>query len=131
MATDLKDLAISYWRMERWVNNINAERKMAANSALRTIKKYLDSNGIEILDLLGNTYDPGMAVDVINNDVPDGADESKIVISEMIKPVIIKDGTVIQFGQVSIGLTVKNQLKIKLKLKKVIILGICRRNLLS
>ena len=42
MATDLKDLAISYWRMERWVNNINAERKMAANSALRTIKKYLD-----------------------------------------------------------------------------------------
>ena len=115
MATDLKDLAISYWRMERWVNNINAERKMAANSALRTIKKYLDSNGIEILDLLGNTYDPGMAVDVINNDVPDGADESKIVISEMIKPVIIKDGTVIQFGQVSIGLTVKKPIENKVK----------------
>lgn len=115
MATDLKDLAISYWRMERWVNNINAERKMAANSALRTIKKYLDSNGIEILDLLGNTYDPGMAVDVINNDVPDGADESKIVISEMIKPVIIKDGTVIQFGQVSIGLTIKKPIENKVK----------------
>lgn len=115
MATDLKDLAISYWRMERWVNNINAERKMAANSALRTIKKYLDSNGIEILDLLGNTYDPGMAVDVINNDVPDGVDESKIVISEMIKPVIIKDGTVIQFGQVSIGLTVKKPIENKVK----------------
>ena len=115
MAADLKDLAVSFWRMERWVNNANVERKMAATSALRTIKKYLDSNGIEVLDLTGNVYDPGMAVDVINNDAPGNADKDKVIISEMIKPVIIQNGTVIQFGQVSIGLTVKKAVENKVK----------------
>lgn len=107
MATDIKELAISYWRMEKWLNNTNVERKMAANSALRTIKKYLEENKIEVLDLVGQHYDWGLAVDVINNNVPEGTDDSKIIISETIKPIVMQEGAVIQFGQVSIGTTIK------------------------
>ncbi len=107
MAADIKELAISYWRMEKWLNNTNVERKMAASSALRTVKRYLDSNNIEVLDLLGQHFDSGLAVDVINNDVPEGTDDSKVIITEMLKPIIMQDGAVVQFGQVSIGLTVK------------------------
>ena len=80
---------------------------MAASSALRSIKKYLDSNGIEVLDLTGQKFDSGLAVDVINNDIPEGTQEDCALISEMIKPIIMQNGSVIQFGQVSIGLTVK------------------------
>ena len=104
---DIKELAISYWRMDKWLNNANVERKMAASSALRSIKKYLDSNGIEVLDLTGQKFDSGLAVDVINNDIPEGTQEDCALISEMIKPIIMQNGSVIQFGQVSIGLTVK------------------------
>lgn len=107
MATDIKELAISYWRMEKWLNNTNVERKMAANSALRSIKRYLEGNKIEVLDLVGQHFDSGLAVDVINNDVPEGTDDSKIIISETIKPIIMQEGAVIQFGQVSIGTAVK------------------------
>ncbi len=108
MATDIKELAISYWRMGKWLNNTNVERKMAANSALRTIKRYLEANKIEVLDLVGQHYDSGLAVDVINNDVPEGTDDSKIIISETIKPIIMQEGAVIQFGQVSLGTVIKS-----------------------
>lgn len=110
---DIKELAISYWRMEKWLNNTNVERKMAASSALRSIKKYLDSNGIEVVDLTGQKFDSGLAVDVINNDIPEGENEETALISEMIKPIIMQNGAVIQFGQVSIGLTVKKLIENK------------------
>lgn len=108
---DIKELAISYWRMNKWLINANVERKMAASSALRSIKKYLDANGVEVLDLTGQKFDSGLAVDVINNDIPEGANDENALISEMIKPIIMQNGSVIQFGQVSVGLTVKKQAK--------------------
>ena len=106
MATDIKDLAIAYWRIERWLNNTNVERKMAASNALRNIKKYLDSHNVEVLDLVGQPFDSGLAVDVINNDMPNGIDDGALI-TETLKPIIMQDGAVIQFGQVSIGLEIK------------------------
>ena len=108
---DIKELAVSYWRMDKWLKNVNVERKMAATSSLRAIKRFLDSNDVAIMDLTGEKFDAGLAVDVVNNDVPNGADESKVIISEMIRPVVIQNGEVIQLGQVSIGLSVKETLQ--------------------
>ena len=108
---DIKELAVSYWRMDKWLKNVNVERKMAATSSIRAIKRYLDSNNIEVLDLTGERFDIGLAVDVINKDVPDDVDENQIIISEMIKPIVMQDGAVIQLGQVSIGLSVKESLQ--------------------
>ena len=105
---DIKELAVAYWRMNKWLENTNAERKMAATSSLRSIKRYLDSNNIEILDLTGQKFDDGLAVDIVNNDVPEENGNENVLISEMIKPIVMQNGTVIQFGQVSIGLNVKN-----------------------
>lgn len=108
---DIKELAVSYWRMDKWLKNVNVERKMAATSSLRAIKRYLDSNNVEVLDLTGEKFDIGLAVDVINKDVPDDVDETQIIISEMIRPIVMQDGAVIQLGQVSIGLSVKEILQ--------------------
>ncbi len=102
------ELAIAYWRLEKWVANAPVEKKMAANSSLRTMKRFLDSNGVEIKDLTGQSFDYGMNLEVIHNDLPQGIDDQKAIISEMVKPMILQNGIVVSRGQVVIGLTVKN-----------------------
>ena len=41
---DIKELAVAAWRLEKWLDNLVADRKMAAKSALRSIKKYISKN---------------------------------------------------------------------------------------
>lgn len=106
MGTDLKDLAMSYWRLEKWVANAPVDKKLAATSSLRNIKKYLDENNIVIIDPVGQQYDAGMAVDVVRNNMEED-DESTPIISETMKPIVMQNDSVIMFGQVIIGKEVK------------------------
>jgi len=103
---DITEIAVASWRLEKWLDNVNVERKMAAKSALRAIKKYLSENNIEIIDLTGAKFDVGLAITVVNNE-SDETDEDKLVISEMVKPIIKENGSVIQYGQVILGDEVK------------------------
>lgn len=104
--SSIAKLAVAAWRLERWLDNINVERKMAAKSALRSIKKYLQQNEIEVVDLTGSQFDVGLAVSVVNNE-SDETDEDKLIIREMVKPIIKEKGAVIQYGQVILGDEVK------------------------
>jgi LysM repeat protein len=103
---DITEIAVAAWRLEKWLDNVNVERKMAAKSALRAIKKYLSENSIEVIDLTGSKFDVGLAVSVVNNE-SDETDEDKLIISEMVKPIIKENGAVIQYGQVILGDAVK------------------------
>lgn len=103
---DITEIAVAAWRLEKWLDNVNVERKMAAKSALRAIKKYLSENNIEVIDLTGSKFDVGLAVSVVNNE-SDETDEDKLIISEMVKPIIKENGAVIQYGQVILGDEVK------------------------
>jgi LysM repeat protein len=103
---DITEIAVASWRLEKWLDNVNVERKMAAKSALRAIKKYLSENSIEVIDLTGSKFDVGLAVSVVNNE-SDETDEDKLIISEMVKPIIKENGAVIQYGQVILGDEVK------------------------
>ena len=89
------DLAVAYWRLEKWVANATVEKKMAANSSLRTMKRFLDANGIEIRDLTGQAFDYGMNLKVIHSDMPENDPTAKPIISEMIKPMVLQNGSVI------------------------------------
>ena len=99
---DISEIAVAAWRLEKWLDNVNVERKMAAKSALRAIKKYLQENNIEAIDLTGAKFDVGLAVSVVNNE-SDETDEDKLIIREMVKPIIKENGAVIQYGQVILG----------------------------
>lgn len=103
---DFTEIAVAAWRLEKWLDNVNVERKMAAKSALRAIKKYLSENKIEVIDLTGSKFDVGLAVSVVNNESEE-TDEDKLIISEMVKPIIKENGAVIQYGQVILGDEVK------------------------
>ena len=103
----LGDVALAYWRLEKWVEGLNAERKNAATSSLRLLGRFLDENNIEIIDFLGQRYDAGMAIDVIGKDIEDSAMEDDLIISETLIPLILINGEVLKFGQVMLGKNVK------------------------
>lgn len=98
---DIKELSIAVWRLEKWLDSIENERKMAAKSALRTIKRFIADNGIEIIDPEGSKFDPGLAVEVVNNESDDVNDD--LVIIKTISPYIYQNGNLISYGRVIIG----------------------------
>ena len=103
---DIKELAVAAWRLEKWLDNLHADRKMAAKSALRSIKKYISASGVELVDPVGSKFDPGLAVEVISNEA-EGIPEDQLIISETISPYIYENGELIQHARVIIGTGVK------------------------
>lgn len=103
---DIKELAVAAWRLEKWLDNLVADRKMAAKSALRSIKKYISASGVEVKDPLGSKFDPGLAVEVVNNEDED-ADENKLIIVETLAPYVYQNGELVQHARVIIGTAVK------------------------
>lgn len=103
---DVKELAVAAWRLEKWLDNLNADRKMAAKSALRSIKKYISAMGIEVKDPLGSKFDPGLAVEVVNNESEDTPEEELIIV-ETLAPYIYQNGELVQHARVIIGSVVK------------------------
>ena len=99
----LGDLAIAYWRLSRWVENVHVERKTAAVSSLRQIDRFLKANDIELFDLLGQKYDSGYAIDVVGTDAPDDIPEEKLLIAETLSPLVMQRGEILKYGQVVLG----------------------------
>ena len=113
MSLDISELALSYWRMANWVDKANVERKMAANSALRQMKQYLQDEGIELFDFIGQKYDSGLAVDVLGSESKRDVPEEELIIIETVRPAILKNGNIIKYGQVILGDEVKRATTIK------------------
>lgn len=105
---DIGDIALAYWRIEKWVNEINVERKTAATSSLRQLKRYLDENGIELKDYLGEKYDSGFAIDVVGRNTDKDLPEDELIVSETLTPLILENGEVLKYGKVMLGERVKS-----------------------
>lgn len=107
---DIKELAVAAWRLEKWLDNLNSDRKMAAKSALRSIKKYIAALAVEVVDPLGSKFDPGLAIEVVNNEAPETPEENLIII-ETLAPYVYQNGELIQHARVIIGTLVKEAKK--------------------
>lgn len=103
---DIRELAVAAWRLEKWLDNLVSERKMAAKSALRGIKKYLTDMGVEVKDPVGSKFDPGLAVEVVNNEA-ESAPEEDLIIIETLTPYVYQHGELKQHARVIIGTMVK------------------------
>ena len=103
---DIKELAIAAWRLEKWLNNLKSDRKMAAKSALRGIKKYIAAMDVEVIDPVGAKFDLGLAIEVVNNEDPEALEENLIIIETLV-PYVYKNGELIQHARVIIGTLVK------------------------
>ena len=60
--SNIKEVAIAYWRLQKWIASVDVDRKIAAESSLRTLKDFLKENDVEVIDLTGKQYDPGLSV---------------------------------------------------------------------
>ena len=103
---DVKELSVAAWRLEKWLDNLNSDRKMAAKSALRSIKKYIAALEVEVVDPIGSKFDPGLAIEVVNNEAPEALEENLIII-ETLSPYVYQSGELIQHARVIIGTLVK------------------------
>ena len=110
---DYSELALAYWRLSKWVDRTEVERKMAANSALRQIKHFLQEQNIEIFDFVGQKYDSGLAVDPIGSESKRDVPEEELIIIETVRPAILQNGNVIKYSQVILGDEVKQPSVIK------------------
>ena len=105
-SADVKELAVAAWRLEKWLDNLNSNRKMAAKSALRSIKKYIAALSVDVRDPIGSKFDPGLAIEVVNNETPETPEDNLIII-ETLTPYVYQNGELMQHARVIIGTTVK------------------------
>jgi hypothetical protein len=99
----LIELAIESWRLEQWLAAVPPEK---ADSKLRHIarrfQKFLSERELAALDLTGQKYQPGMAVEVIEALEDRSLGEHEKLIAEMVEPIILWRGQVVKFGQIVI-----------------------------
>jgi hypothetical protein len=99
--SDLADVAIECWRLQRWAFASGFEKdRTIARQASRTLSSFLAEMGVEICDLTGQPYDPGLAVEVIDTEDSPDAPIGSANIAEMIAPILFWHGRVIKAGQV-------------------------------
>jgi hypothetical protein len=99
---DIKELAIAYWRLQKWSKNPDIPKRIIVESALRSIQHYLNGMNIQVLDLTGRGYDPGLAVKIIYCEEDASLNTDSFIISEMISPIIYQSGKLLRTGEVVI-----------------------------
>ena len=97
--SSLAELAVEWWRLERWAGAAE-ESSPQARHAARRLGRFLSGHGLEVLDVTGHAYEPGLAVEVLDAfedaRLPAGAQ----VVDETIAPVVLYRGAVVRHGQV-------------------------------
>ena len=97
--SSLAELAVEWWRLERWAGAAE-ESSPQSRHAARRLGRFLSGHGLEVLDVTGHVYEPGLAVEVLDafDDarLPEGAQ----VVDETIAPVVLYRGAVVRHGQV-------------------------------
>lgn len=98
---DFVELANSYYRLLRWVEASEAEKKNTALRSLDRIKRFLTESNVEVVDLTGQPFSEGWAVKVMKID--DSVPENELVFTKMVKPIIQVNGELMQEGEVYVG----------------------------
>jgi hypothetical protein len=97
----LVDLAVEAWRLDRWLARHGQDQTTAAaRFASRRIADALSGLELEAIDLTGQAYDPGLALELLGT-VDDGAlPAGTVLIDEMVAPLCLWQGRVVRQGQV-------------------------------
>lgn len=85
-------------RLARALPRLEAVPQAAAvRLAVRKLSRELESAGVQFVELTGQTYDPGFAVDVV--ECRGDASAAKHVIAEMVTPIVLWNGVVLRRGE--------------------------------
>jgi hypothetical protein len=95
----LAELAVEWWRLDRWANGAQDAPPHARHVA-RRLGKFLSEHGLEVVDLTGRSYEPGLAVEVVDAFDDAGLAAGAQVVDETVAPIVLLRGTVVRHGQV-------------------------------
>lgn len=100
----LVELAIEQWRLERWIAQSELGASGApARYAIRRIGEFLKQQGVETVDLTGQRYEPGLALEVLGTVAQTNLSQEATLIHETVAPICLVHGKVVQHGQVIIA----------------------------
>ncbi len=98
----LVELAVEWWRLERWLNSSAPQGNSLSHArhAARRLGKFLEERELSVLDITGQHYEPGLAVEVLDvvEDASASVDASSFI-EEMVAPVVLWRGAVVKYGQ--------------------------------
>jgi len=106
MEQSLIDMAVESWRFARLfsrvVNKLDAGESSRYVNQLRyfqrKLEESLDANGLKLVNVEGQPYDPGMAASALN--AGDFGPDDELLVDQMVEPIIMgpeglrKQGTV-------------------------------------
>jgi len=96
----LAELAVEWWRLERWANGPEASAAAPARHVARRLGKFLEGRGLSVLDLTGRPHEPGLAVEVVDVVHDSALAPGAELIDETVAPVVLWRGRVVRHGQV-------------------------------
>ena len=100
----LVELAIESWRLEHWLAGLPPERVPSKlRHIARRLQKFLTERELAALDLTGQKYEPGMAIEVLEVLTDESSRAREKLIVEMVAPIILWRGRVVRHGQVVVG----------------------------
>ncbi|HEX8557950.1 MAG TPA: hypothetical protein VF668_07620 [Pyrinomonadaceae bacterium] len=97
--SSLAELAVEWWRLERWAGEAQDSSPHARHAA-RRLGRFLSDHGLEALDVTGRAYEPGLAVEVLDAYDDERLPAGSQVIAETVAPVVLFRGAVVRHGQV-------------------------------
>lgn len=100
----LVELAIEGWRLDDWVAGLPPEKVASKlRHVARRLQKFLTERELAALDLTGQKYVAGMAVEVLEVLTDESLHPQEKLIVEMVAPIILWRGRVVRHGQIVVG----------------------------
>jgi hypothetical protein len=96
----LAELAVEWWRLERWASGPEASVAAPARHVARRLGKFLEGRGLSVFDPTGRPHEPGLAVEVLDTVADPLLAPGAELIEETIAPVVLWRGRVVRHGQV-------------------------------
>jgi hypothetical protein len=93
------DVAVEWWRLDRWSQGPD-EGRLVARRVARRLSLFLEEQGVEVLDLTGKPYEAGLAVEVVESLADPAAPSGLETVDETVSPIVLWKGTVVRQGQV-------------------------------
>src|SRR3712207_1595451 len=97
----LAELAVEWWRLDRRLSvEAHSPHSSHARHLARRLKLFLEERGLAVLDLTGQKYSPGLAVEVLDVVADATLHAGSEVIDETVAPVVTWRGAVVRHGRV-------------------------------
>ena len=94
-------LMLETWRLWQALGELESQfNTIALRYPIKKMKDALESSGCKFIDLTGQSYDTGMAADVITTEEDSLIKSGDIIIKEMVSPIILWNDMLLSHGQV-------------------------------